>query len=131
MNNKFVLKIKLTSNQEYGLEITIIHWDKRYLSYSGKINNPFDLHIHNGFVIYSQGNGKITNTNIFRIPSLDKLKNNHILSCNFYNDEYRYTYLKQLFYCLQDWGLKQNELNKFKEPLYNKKIIVNGEFWVM
>jgi len=46
---------------------------------------------------------------------LDKLKNNHILSCNFYNDEYRYTYLKQLFYCLQDWGLKQNELNKFKK----------------
>jgi len=129
--NKFILQIKLTGNYEYGLEITIIHWNKKYLSYPGKQKDSFNYHMHNGFIIFSSGDGKISSTNIFTVPSLNRLKTNHILSHNFHNDKERYDYLKQLFYCLQDLGLKQNELNKHKEPLYNKKIIVNGDYWSM
>ena len=129
--NKFILQVKLTDNNEYGLEMTIIHWDRNYLSYPEKEKDPFGYHMHNGFIIFSSGDGKISSTNIFRLPSLSRLKINHKLSHNFYNDKERYDYLKRLFYCLQDWGLKQNELSKHTEPLYNKKIIVNGDYWVM
>lgn len=129
--NKFILHIKLTENYEFGLEITIIHWDQNYLSCPNKEKNSYNYHTYKGFIMFSAGEGKISCTNIFRLPSLNELKPNHKLYHNFLNDKDRYNYLKQLFYCLQDWGLKLNELNKHNEPLYNKKIIVNDSYWIM
>ncbi|MFA5585613.1 MAG: hypothetical protein WDA02_03590 [Saccharofermentanales bacterium] len=124
--NKFVLQIILKINNV--LDIKIIHWDKEYLD----DNNVKRIHYHikDNFIIYILDDGKISN-NVFVLPFLKNLKPNHIISYKFKSDVERHSYLKKLYYCLEDWGINENKIIYNRNIKNNNKIIVNGEFWVM
>jgi len=132
---KFILKINILTDVEFGLDIDIIYWDKRFLWISGLYSNKDEVYLddyygNDNFMIFSYDKGYILE-NQFVIPERSVYTPNYKLSYTFDTDGDRHDFLKRLYVCLNDWGQYWNEMLRDKERIYNEKIMVNGKFWAM
>lgn len=132
---KFILKINILTDVEFGLDIDIIYWDKRYLWIDSitKSDNDIaldDFYGNENFMIFSFDKGYILE-NQFVLPQKSVYTTNYRLSYKFDTDGDRHDFLKNLYTILNDWGQFWNDMLRDKEKIYNEKIVVNGKFWVM
>lgn len=130
--NKFILKIDIIANVDNELQITVFHWDDRYLwSSETRINSDLsDFYTKGEFMMFSYADGYIL-PDQFVLPDKETYRPNYKLSCTFDTDTERHDFLKKLYDCLTEWGQFWNDALKEKEKIYNDNIIVSGKFWTM
>lgn len=130
LKDKFILEFTLDGNinYNYGLEITIIHWNHNF--FWDDINEFNQFYFEDkGFMLYSFENGEIFE-NIFVIPEKHSLTNEHKLNYNFATDVDRYTYLKRLYNCLNLWGKTWKGFTKHNLQS-DKDISMHNKFWTL
>jgi hypothetical protein len=132
--NKFVLKVTLIDNDDFGVEIDILHWDPRYISNIQDKSVPFKYFQSLGqFTLYSQGSGAMFE-NCLEIPDHQHLHDENgkfigsKIKKNFYSDENRYSYLKLLYHCLSEWSIKYKLF--LNDPFQTNKISLNNNYWI-
>lgn len=113
------------------LDIMFCHWDKSFLS----TNKHLQYKAKNGLNIYSFDVGEIDMSReipsgIFNVPDEKHFKHTMVINHDFKTNKRRKDYLKQLWIGLHEFG-NNWEGFKNKDTYPNKKIFLNGEFWIM
>jgi len=126
--NKFIAKIKFLSDRS--LEMTFIYIDKRLMTQKKHDFVYFHSNTYD-FVIYSR---KVLHKGInsLRLPDGNKYKANMKGVFDFRNEKEMYSWLKKLHRTLNE--MNENYTPFVKDPHYNerpKRMILNGEFWVL
>jgi len=126
--NKFIAKIKFLNDKS--LELTLIYVDKRLLSKSVDDFVYFNSNSYD-FVIYSRKKLK-KGHNSLRLPSIQNYTHNMKDVFKFNTDKEMYMWLKKLHRTLNE--ANENYTPFMKDHFYKdrpKKMILNGEFWVL
>jgi hypothetical protein len=126
--NKFIAKIKFLS--EKSLEMTFIYVDKRLISHDKKDLVYFNSNSYD-FLIYSRKTLK-KGHNSLRLPSINNYKNNMKDVFDFTTEKEMYMWLKKLHRTLNE--ANNNYTPFIKEQFYKerpKRVILNGEFWIL
>ena len=126
--NKFISKIKFLSDKS--LELTLIFVDKRLMSQKGGDFVYFNSNSYD-FIIYSRKTLR-KGINSLRLPSKENYKNNMKTVFNFDTEKEMYMWLKKLHRTINE--MNDNYTPFVKDHHYNerpKRMILNGEFWVL
>jgi len=129
--NKFVLKVTVLNNDEFGVVIDILHWDERYIS-GRDVTFKYFQSLEN-FTLYSQNDGAMFEK-CLEIPDYEHLhdKNDKFIGSkikkDFYTEENRYEYLKGLYHCLSEWAVKYPVFKNDEEQ--DSMVRLNNNYWI-
>lgn len=129
--NKLALAIRLLGDTV--LEITFMHWDRRFLSdYSDDKNMKFVYFESEDkkFCMYSHEDGYIIDDGQFGfiVPDVDHYEDGFVLTHEFRNDLVRFRFLKTMYEHLPEWAQCWETFKDDQKPTHD--FIVHQQYWV-